>query len=92
VQTRTKDADAVKDYLVDWGAKWLAGPAAFDTLAESTFEVEDGLTMDSDAHTSTTATVWLSGGTPGVTYEVTNRIVTAAGRTDDFTFKVQVTD
>ena len=77
-QTFIKDADAKLDYQLDWSA-WLDDE---DTIATSTWEPSDGLTVEDESHTTTTATVWLSGGTVGAYYTVTNRIVTAAGRED----------
>lgn len=81
----TKDPNAVLDYIVDW-SDWLGS----DTISSSSFTVPTGLTEDSDSNTTTTATVWLSGGTPGEDYEVTNRIVTAGGRTEDRTITIRV--
>jgi len=43
-----------------------------------------------DSKTATSATVWLSGGTAGQSYIVTNRITTAAGRTEDRSFTIRV--
>lgn len=44
----------------------------------------------SETNTATKATVWLSGGTAGQIYTVTNRITTAAGRTEDRSFAIRV--
>jgi hypothetical protein len=78
---QSKDPDDVKDYLFDWSA-WLGDE---DTIETSTFILPAGLTADSDSNTTTTATIWISGGTIGNTYKVLNRIVTAGGRTMDRT-------
>jgi hypothetical protein len=75
-----KDPDAVLEYVWDW-TPWLT--AESDTIASSTFTVGTGLTKNTDTHTATTATVWLAGGIAGTSVIVTNRIVTAGGRTDD---------
>jgi len=82
-----KDPDDVLDYLWDW-TEWLANEN--DTISSSTFTVETGLTKNSSTNTTTTATVWLSGGTAGQEYDVTNRIVTTGGRTKDETRRVVV--
>lgn len=84
-QIFTKDPDAVLDYTVNW-ATWLDG----DTISTSTWTVASGITEDSDSNTTTTATVWLSGGTAGRTYAATNNIVTAAGRENDATITIKV--
>lgn len=85
MSTFYKDPDAVLDYTGDWAA-WLNG----DTIQTSTWIPDDGITVDSSTHDDTTATVWLSGGTNLETYEVTNRVATAGGRTDDRTIKIKV--
>ena len=85
--TFTKDPDAVLDYSVDWSL-WLAG----DLISSSEWLLEDGAVLQkvTDTHTTTRATVWIQGGQAGITYLVTNRIVTAGGRTDDRTISVKV--
>lgn len=82
-----KDPDAVLDYQVDWSV-WLGD----DTIASSTWIVPDGITKGFDANTTTTATIWLSGGIAGLNYTITNRITTDNGRTDDRTITIQVQD
>lgn len=83
--TFTKDPNAVLDYSIDW-TRWLAG----DQVATSEWIIPSGLTRMADSKTSTSATVWLSGGSVGQSYTVTNRITTAAGRTEDRTFTIRV--
>lgn len=87
--SKTKDPDAVLDYSVDWSA-WLGD----DTIVTSAWIVTGPdalLVVDSDSRSSTATTVWLSGGTLFRTYTVTNRVTTAAGRTDDrsISFKIE---
>jgi hypothetical protein len=43
-----------------------------------------------NSHIDYTATVWLAGGQLGKTYHVTNRIETAGGRINDYTFDIKV--
>ncbi len=76
--TFEKDPAAVLDYQVDW-SRWLGA----DTLATSTWTVPTGLTQAGASNSSTTATIWLSGGTAGVTYTLVNHITTAGGRAED---------
>jgi hypothetical protein len=83
--TFTKDPNAVLDYMIDW-ARWLAG----DEIASSDWTVPAGVTKVAATHTATNATVWLSGGTAGQAYTVTNRITTTGGRTEDRSFIVKV--
>jgi hypothetical protein len=83
--TFTKDPNAVLDYSIDW-TRWLAG----DQIATSEWIIPSGLTKMADSKTSTSATVWLSGGSVGQSYTVTNRITTAAGRTEDRSFTIRI--
>jgi hypothetical protein len=85
MSTFIKDPDAVLDYVFDWSS-WLGT----DTISVSAWTADSGLTVDSSTNTTTTATVWLSGGTAGEVYEVVNHITTAAGREDDRTMKIKV--
>jgi len=83
--TFAKDPNAILDYAVDW-SRWLAG----DEIATSEWTVSSGLTKVSDSKTTTKATVWLSGGTAGQSYTVTNRITTTGGRTEERSFTIRV--
>lgn len=80
-----KDPDAVLDYAIDW-SDWLDG----DTIATSQWVMPSGIVLDSDSKTTLIATAWVSGGTADNTYTLTNRITTAAGRTQDRSIKVPV--
>lgn len=82
-----KDPDSRLDYEVDWSA-WLGG----DTITTTAWTVPDGITKESDSHTDTAATIWLSGGTVNQTYAVTCEITTTAGRTDDRTIRLTIRD
>lgn len=83
------DPDANLDYGITWAA-WLA--AVDDTIETSTWIVPEGMTKTDESNTTTTATVWLSGGTVGETYSVVNRISTVQERTDDRTIRITVTE
>lgn len=81
-----KDPDEVLDYTLVWAER-----LGIDTILTSDWpDSPDGITIDSDAFDDTTTTLWLSGGTDGITYVFVNRIVTAAGRTMDQSVKVKV--
>lgn len=83
----TMDPAAVLPWGEDWSA-WLGT----DTITTSTWTVGTGLTKGADTHDTTTTTVWLSAGVLGTRVAVTNRIVTAAGKTDERTFYITVKD
>jgi hypothetical protein len=80
-----KDPNEVLDYAIDWSQR-LAG----DIISISTFTVPTGIVMNSQSHTNTMATIWLSGGSEGVTYDILNRVVTNGGRTMDQTVELRV--
>lgn len=82
----TKDPDDVLDFELDWSS-WLG---TSETINTSTWTVATGITKDSDTNTTTTATIWLSGGTHGTAYQLTNRIVTNQGRTKDQSIYISV--
>lgn len=82
-----KDPDASLDYSVDW-SEWLA--TASDSILTSTWTVPDGLTVVTQTNSGTLATVWLSGGTAGKAYSLTNHITTRGNRTDDRTIVIIV--
>jgi hypothetical protein len=76
-----KDNDSIKNYTALWGT--FIGT---DTIYSSTWIVPSGITkVGADTFTDTTATIWLTGGTIGNTYEVVNRITTVGGITEDQT-------
>lgn len=81
-----KDPDAILDYSINWSSWLVTG----DTITTSTWTAEDGITIDDDSNTTTATTVWLSGGTVGESYSVTNHIVTEDGREDDRTITILV--
>jgi hypothetical protein len=75
-----KDPDETVDYGFDWSAA-----LGTDTISTSTWIVPAGITQNSASNTATSSTIWLSSGTAGAIYELTNRVVTAGGRTYDQT-------
>ena len=80
-----KDPDAVLDYQINW-ATWLST----DTISSSTWTVPTGITKASDTRTTTTTTIWLSGGTADTDYRLVNKIVTAGGRTEERSIWIKV--
>jgi len=86
---KTKDPNDILDYTLNW-ADWLDG----DTIAAATWTVPRGITSLQQVHTTTTTTIWLSGGAAGATYTPTCRITTAStpARVKDFSFSVSVSE
>lgn len=82
-----KDPDAVLDYAFDWATYWLQET---ETISSYVISVDSGLTKDSDSDSDGIVTVWLSGGTGGANYEVSCKITTSLGRTEERTIGVIV--
>lgn len=81
-----KDPDEVADY------SWTPGLDAGDTIASHTVTLESGdVAIDSDAHTDDKVTVWLSGGTVGVS-AFTLRVTTVGGRTFETAAQIAVAE
>ena len=82
-----KYAREVLDYTVDFTAR-LAG----DTIASATVTLPTpaGLVVGVISNTSTTVTVWLSGGTPTQAATALVAVVTAAGRTIDIEVQLYI--
>ena len=90
-----KDPSAVLDWAYNWndssGGKtpWLA---TGETITDHTITADTGITVDSSTESDGKVTVWLSGGTAGINYKVACLITTTAGRTDERTIWIKVTD
>lgn len=93
IGTRYKDPSATLDYSIVW-TSWLT---ATETIATSTWAVSPNdatLTVVSSSNSTIDTVIWLSGGTLGVTYVITNRITTtsATPRIDERSFSLKITD
>lgn len=84
-----KDPNATLDYSFNWAA-WLA--LAADTIVSVAWVKSTGLTIVSQSFTTTSATVFLSGGVLGALESLTCRITTAGGRTEDRTVFLQIVE
>lgn len=97
-----KDPADVLDYLNNWQPTDVpSGTEPFladgETITTSTWAAytpewvaADDIAIDSDSHTDTTATVWLSGGIRAIWYFVTNHVVTDQGREKDWSFIINM--
>lgn len=83
-----KDPSAVLDWVFDW-TDWLASGEA---ITDHTITVDTGITNDSSTEDAGKVTVWLSGGTAGENYKVACLIETSAGRKDERTIWIKVTN
>lgn len=83
----TKDPSATLDYTVDW-SEWLGT----DQITDAAWTVPTGLKIVKSTFNATTVTIWLSGGTVGISYAVTCEISTDQGRIDSRELIINVTD
>lgn len=82
-----KDPDATKAYTWDF-SKWLD---TGETIASFDFpDFPAALTKVSDSNTSTDVTALISGGLEDASYNITCRIVTTGGQTEDLTATLPV--
>ncbi len=76
-QLDPKDPDDELDYAINWTAQLKEGGVLVDTIAVSDWTVPDGITKEDEAFTDTRSVIWLSGGTAGTSYRLTNQITTS---------------
>jgi len=85
------------------GSSSDTGELQSETISTSTWTIPSGITKDSDDKAAVTiqgvvyaintvATIWLSGGTAGTDYALTNKIVTSGSRTLEHTILIKVRD
>lgn len=84
-----KDPTEKKDYAIDWTAHLAAG----ESITTSTWSAEPaGLIQATPTNVAGVTTTWISGGTTGVEYRVTNHVVTNQGREFERSFLLNVVD
>ncbi len=95
-KTHTKDPQAILDYSVDWSGgdgtpPWLhEGEGITSATWSVTARGPGAVTIDREGRIGGKCTVWLAGGTPGVTSIATCHIVTSEGREDDRSHTIRV--
>lgn len=87
-QVFTKDPEAKLDYVIDW-TELLSSD---DNIESVEWNVPAGLVLDElqSSHTDKTATAWISGGSPGTSYNVECKVTTTGGRIDERSFRIIV--
>ncbi len=78
LRTFYKDPDEKIKYTIDW-TDWLDGQT---TIASSAWVVPGGITQEAVSNSTTQVSIWLSGGSAGTSYDIVNRITTAATTTE----------
>lgn len=84
VRTWDKDPAEVWKY----GISWVPALATGETISTSTWAVPAGITKDSESNSTTVASLVLSGGTAGETYDCVNTITTSLGNTGVRTIRI----
>lgn len=85
----TKDPDEAADYSINW----IPDLGPDDVITSSTWlDITPGIITGTppSTFTDTLTTIWISGGTFGEVYSLTNRITTAGGRTYDQEIQLRV--
>lgn len=88
MQVFLKDPGAALDYTVDWGQGYLQSGETVSTSIWSIFPSD--MTQSAASNTASAATITVQGGTSGQIYQLTNRITTSQGRTDERSISVRV--
>lgn len=84
-----QDPDARLDYRFQWSA-WMQDTETITTQTV-TLSPDDGMTSDGGSIVDGDVVVWLSGGTDGGVVYVTSHVETSAGRKNDMTLAVHIT-
>ena len=82
---------------LDWERSWSTYLQTGETISTSTFTAEtiEGfgtITLHTPTNTTTTTTIWASGGTLHAVYKITNTIVTSDSRTDSRHFYLSIVE
>lgn len=87
---RTKDQDETRAFTIDWSRELASG----DAIAAVAWTVPAGLTSAQTANTTTTATLWVAGGTAGSVYIIKCRITTtlSLSHPEEQAFELTVVD
>lgn len=76
------------DERLDYTELWTDFLASGETISSVSWTVPSGLTNYSTSNTTTTATIWLTGGTHGQEYLVAGKVTTSASRIAERSFKI----
>jgi hypothetical protein len=88
MQVYVKDPGAVLDYAINWGGGYLQSGETLSSSIWTIFPAD--MTQNSASSAAGVASITVSGGTAGQIYQLTNRITTSQGRTDERSITVRV--
>ncbi len=83
-----KDPAAVLDYSINWGGGYLQSGETLSSSIWTIFPAD--MTQSGAGNTASTASITVSGGVAGQLYQLTNRISTSQGRTDERSITIRV--
>lgn len=67
--------------LLDFSMDWVRVLAQGETIATSVWSWDEGIEVSMDTFGPKVTTIWLTGGSPGRTYQFSNTVTTTEGRT-----------
>ena len=93
IGTITQDPDAILSWTIDW-SDWLNG-LSIGGSSYSLHTTATGVTISGATFSATTTTFVFSGGTPGLTYKIRNRVTTSTAtgaplQRDDRTLNAEI--
>lgn len=88
MQVHVKDPGAILDYTINWGGGYLQSGESVSTSVWSIFPSD--ITQVIASNTASSASITVSGGVVGRLYQLSNRITTSQGRTDERSIIVRV--
>ncbi len=88
MQVYVKDPGAILDYSIDWGAGYLQSGETLGSSIWAIFPAD--MAQESAGDAAGVASITVSGGIAGQIYQLTNRITTSQGRTDERSITVRV--
>ncbi len=88
MQVYVKDPGAVLDYSIDWGTGYLQSGETLSSSIWTIFPAD--MTQNSASNAAGVTSITVSGGAVGQIYQLTNRITTSQGRTDERSITVRV--
>lgn len=90
--TYVKDPDAVLDYAIDWTDLLVDGEAITSDQWDITPVENNGLALGATASEGPLRSAFVSGGRRGRIYRLRNRVLTSAGRSDDRSILIRISE
>ena len=88
MQVYVKDPGAVLDYSINWAGGYLQSGETLSSSIWTIFPAD--MTQNSASNAAGVTSITVSGGAVGQIYQLTNRITTSQGRTDERSITVRV--